>query len=286
MYLALGIATVIYVAVALGVFGTLTVDQVIASGGTALAVAAEPVLGRAGYWLMSVTALFATAGATNAGLYPAAGLCEQMATTGQFPPVARARASAAACRRGCCSPRRSRSSSRSASTSAPSRRSAARSRCSCSRSSASATSGSAHETGARPSMLVAAVGSAAHRPRRVRVHDPGRRARDRGRDPRHPRARRRPRPRGRTGATRSLTRSRGAEDGHPDRSDHRWRPKRRSPAAVPARADEVAAPARRRSRPRSVRPRGGAPPAEVRPQRLAAKKKESGRRRSCASTRT
>ena len=70
-----------------GVFGTLTVDEVIASGGTALAVAAEPSLGDAGYWMMSVTALFATAGATNAGLYPAAGLCEQMATIGQFPPV-------------------------------------------------------------------------------------------------------------------------------------------------------------------------------------------------------
>jgi amino acid transporter len=45
------------------------------------------VLGRAGYWLMSVTALFSTAGATNAGLYPAAGLCEAMASMGQFPPV-------------------------------------------------------------------------------------------------------------------------------------------------------------------------------------------------------
>ena len=53
---ALGIATIIYLAVSLGVFGTLTVDEVIASGGTALAVAAEPVLGQAGYWLMSVTA--------------------------------------------------------------------------------------------------------------------------------------------------------------------------------------------------------------------------------------
>ena len=74
MYLALGIATVIYVAIALGVFGTLTVEKVISSGGTALAVAAEPTLGQAGYWLMSVTALFATAGATNAGLYPAPGL--------------------------------------------------------------------------------------------------------------------------------------------------------------------------------------------------------------------
>ena len=86
MYLALGIATVVYIAVALGVFGTLTVEEVIASGGTALAVAAQPVLGQFGFWLMTVTALFSTSGATNAGLYPAAGLCEQMAHTGQFPP--------------------------------------------------------------------------------------------------------------------------------------------------------------------------------------------------------
>jgi amino acid transporter len=87
MYLAIGIATIIYVAVALGVFGTLTVEQVISSGATALAVAAQPALGDAGYRLMSVTGLFATAGATNGGLYPAAGLCEQLASTGLFPPV-------------------------------------------------------------------------------------------------------------------------------------------------------------------------------------------------------
>jgi amino acid transporter len=87
MFLALGIATVIYVAIALGVFGTLTVDEVISSGGTALAVAAKPTLGQAGYWLMAITALFATAGATNAGLYPAAGLSDRLAETGQFPPL-------------------------------------------------------------------------------------------------------------------------------------------------------------------------------------------------------
>lgn len=87
VFLALGIATTVYVAVALGVFGTLTVDQVIASGGTAIAVAAEPVLGSAGYWLMTVTALFATAGATNSGLYPATGLADQMTGSRQFPPV-------------------------------------------------------------------------------------------------------------------------------------------------------------------------------------------------------
>jgi amino acid transporter len=87
MYLALTIATVTYVAVALGVFGTLTVEEVIESGGTAIAVAAEPTLGQVGFWLMSVTGLFATAGATNSGIYPAGGLSLQLASTGQFPPV-------------------------------------------------------------------------------------------------------------------------------------------------------------------------------------------------------
>ena len=87
MYLALAIATVTYVLVALGVFGTLTVDEVIASGGTAIAVAAEPTLGRFGFWLMSATGLFATAGATNAGIYPAGGLSIELASTGQFPPA-------------------------------------------------------------------------------------------------------------------------------------------------------------------------------------------------------
>ena len=48
IFLALGIATVIYVAISLGVFGTLTVDKVIASGATAIAEAAKPVLGQAG----------------------------------------------------------------------------------------------------------------------------------------------------------------------------------------------------------------------------------------------
>jgi hypothetical protein len=36
---------------------------------------------------MTVTALFATSGATNAGLYPAPGLSEHMVETDQFPPT-------------------------------------------------------------------------------------------------------------------------------------------------------------------------------------------------------
>jgi amino acid transporter len=87
MAIAIGVATVIYVAVALGVFGTLSVAEVIAAGPTAIAVAAQPVLGDAGASLMTVTALFATAGATNSGLYPATGLSDHLAATGQFPTL-------------------------------------------------------------------------------------------------------------------------------------------------------------------------------------------------------
>ncbi len=87
MYLALGIATVVYVAIALGVYGALTVDEVVAAGDTAVAEAAKPALGDAGYVLMAVTAIFATAGATNSGIYPAAGLSKDLAEKRQFPPI-------------------------------------------------------------------------------------------------------------------------------------------------------------------------------------------------------
>lgn len=87
IYLAIGIATVVYVAIALGVYGTLTVPEVIAAGDTAVAEAAKPTLGDLGYTLMAVTAMFSTAGATNSSLYPAAGLAKDLAARGQFPPV-------------------------------------------------------------------------------------------------------------------------------------------------------------------------------------------------------
>ena len=48
-YIALAITTITYVAIALGVFGQLTPDEVTAAGPTAIALAAKPVLGMAGY---------------------------------------------------------------------------------------------------------------------------------------------------------------------------------------------------------------------------------------------
>ena len=85
IYIALLIATAVYVAVSLGVFGTLTADKVVEYGPTALAEAAKPVLGQAGYVLMVITALFSTTGAVNAGLYPSIGMTRHLADVGQFP---------------------------------------------------------------------------------------------------------------------------------------------------------------------------------------------------------
>ena len=88
VYLALGIATVIYVAVALGVFGVLTVQEVIDSGGTALAKAAEPVLGSAGYGLMTVDGAVRHRRRDQLRALPGRpGSARQLSSLGQFPPA-------------------------------------------------------------------------------------------------------------------------------------------------------------------------------------------------------
>ena len=87
MVLALGLTTATYVLIAIGVFGTLTVDEAIGYGETAIAEAARPTLGDAGFTMMAVAALIATAGATNATLFGAAGLTNSLAEIGQFPPL-------------------------------------------------------------------------------------------------------------------------------------------------------------------------------------------------------
>jgi amino acid transporter len=84
-YLALGITAVTYVMIALGVFGTLTVAEVIGYGETAIAEAARPTLGDAGFTIMAVAALLSTAGATNATLYASSNLTDMLADQGLFP---------------------------------------------------------------------------------------------------------------------------------------------------------------------------------------------------------
>lgn len=85
MYGALGITSTVYVLIALGVFGTLTVAEVIGYGQTAIAEAARPTLGEAGFVVMGVAALLSTAGATNATLYASSNLTAMLAHEGIFP---------------------------------------------------------------------------------------------------------------------------------------------------------------------------------------------------------
>jgi amino acid transporter len=87
MYISLGLTMVLYVALSLGVFGTLTVEEVIANADTALAVAALPILGQAGYTLISISAVFSTTGAINSQLYATIGATYTMARDGQLPPI-------------------------------------------------------------------------------------------------------------------------------------------------------------------------------------------------------
>jgi amino acid transporter len=86
MAASLGITTFVYVLIAIGVFGTLTVSQVIGYGPTAIAEAARPQLGDAGFKIMAVVALLSTAGCTNATLYASDNLTEMLVETRLFPP--------------------------------------------------------------------------------------------------------------------------------------------------------------------------------------------------------
>ena len=87
MYAALGITSVTYVLISVGVFGTLTVDEVTGFGETAIAEAARPTLGDFGFVMMGVAALLATASSVNATLYASGGLTGMLASIGQFPPI-------------------------------------------------------------------------------------------------------------------------------------------------------------------------------------------------------
>jgi amino acid transporter len=74
------------VLISLGVFGTLTVAEVVQYGETAIAEAARPALGDAGFTIMAIAAMLATASSVLATLYASGGLTAMLAGAGQFPP--------------------------------------------------------------------------------------------------------------------------------------------------------------------------------------------------------
>ena len=83
---ALGVTTIVYVLVAVSVFGTLTVAQVVQYGPTAIAEAGRPALGDAGFTMIAIAAMVGMAGSVVATLYASSGLTRMLSDVGQFPP--------------------------------------------------------------------------------------------------------------------------------------------------------------------------------------------------------
>ncbi len=84
---SIGITTFIYVLVSLVAVGNLTPQEVAQYGEYALAEAARPFLGQAGFVLIGLAALFSTASAINATLFGTARLGKVMATEDSLPKV-------------------------------------------------------------------------------------------------------------------------------------------------------------------------------------------------------
>ena len=87
IYLSIVITAVVYVIVALVAVGNLTATQIQTKGEYALAVAAQPILGRFGFLLIGLGALLSTASAINATLFGTARLGRVMAQDRDLPQV-------------------------------------------------------------------------------------------------------------------------------------------------------------------------------------------------------
>lgn len=79
------IVMVVYIGIAVSVFGNLPPDRVVAAKDFALAEAARPILGQLGFQIVAVAALFATASAINASLYAVTNVTYRLATLGELP---------------------------------------------------------------------------------------------------------------------------------------------------------------------------------------------------------
>jgi amino acid transporter len=85
IYISIAIVIVVYVSVSLVAVGNLTIPQLTAASENALAIAAKPFLGSAGFLLISIGALFSIASALNATLYGGANVSYALAKDGELP---------------------------------------------------------------------------------------------------------------------------------------------------------------------------------------------------------
>ncbi len=87
MFWAIGLVTVLYIAISVAVFGNLPLAEIIRDKDFALAAAAQPAFGRWGFKIMAATALLATASAINATLYAVTQISYTLAKDGDLPEV-------------------------------------------------------------------------------------------------------------------------------------------------------------------------------------------------------
>ncbi len=96
MFIAIGLVMVLYIAVALAVFGNLDIGEVIAAKDYALAEAARPAFGATGFTIVAIAALISTASLINANLYAVTNVTYELAKEGELPnafgePIAHSR---------------------------------------------------------------------------------------------------------------------------------------------------------------------------------------------------
>jgi amino acid transporter len=84
-YLAVGFVIVLYILVAGVTIGNLSIEEIVTARDYALAAAARPFLGQAGFTLIAIAAMLSTASAINATLYGAARLSYCIARDGELP---------------------------------------------------------------------------------------------------------------------------------------------------------------------------------------------------------
>jgi len=85
MMTAILLVMLLYVAISFAVFGNLPVNRVIESKDFALAQAALPIFGKAGFTIVAITALISTASAINANLYAVTNITYRLAKDGELP---------------------------------------------------------------------------------------------------------------------------------------------------------------------------------------------------------
>ncbi len=87
IYGSVAVAIMLYVLVAFGVVSNVPLDVLKGLGDSALAVAAKPSLGQAGFRMIAIAALLSTSSAVNATLFGATNVAYQIAKNGGLPPA-------------------------------------------------------------------------------------------------------------------------------------------------------------------------------------------------------